>query len=288
MGPWVSKLTILLLVALTAATLLPSLNVARHAAGWTLVEDTPEERVLRLEPHWRRVAPEQGPPSGAAVLLSGCDGPRDNMDYWAAQLVADGRAALIVDSHAPRGLDRLAHWRFVCMAQALPGAQRAGDLAVALAEIEADDVVLLGASHGGWSIMEFVQLAATGETPPGLTRWPTDPGGLLHRVSAIVLLYPYCGMLNGAEAPAWAEAPPTLMVLAAQDSVVSTPACLERAMAFSAAGGEVEVVTVADADHGFDQKERSVFSTLSFDADKRAEARAAVADFLGRHAATTR
>jgi dienelactone hydrolase len=287
MGPRVSKLTILLLVALTAATLLPSLNVARHAAGWTLGEDTPAERTRRLAEHWRVVAPEAGPASGAAILLSGCDGPRDNMDYWAAEFAATGRTALIVDSHAPRGLDRLAHWRFVCMAQALPGPQRAGDLAAALDATGSADVVLFGASHGGWSIMEFVHLAATGATPPGLSEWPAPPGDLLARVSAIVLLYPYCGLLNGAEAAAWADAPPTLMVLAAQDSVVSTPECLERAMAFSAAGGEVEAVTISDADHGFDQQERSVFSTLTFEADKRAEARAAGADFLARHAATT-
>ncbi|PRY19769.1 dienelactone hydrolase [Aliiruegeria haliotis] len=192
---------------------------------------------------------------------------------------------LILDSHAPRGFDHLESWRLVCAGQALPGAERAGDIAVALdalAEMEdvTDDVVLLGASHGGWTAMEFVGLALTGEVPPGLTQWPSEPDMLLAHVSALVVLYPYCGALNGADAISWPDRPPLLMILAENDSIVSTPNCLEAAATLRQGGASVTSVVLAGADHGFDQRERSVLSSLKLDADLRDQATRDIADFL--------
>ena len=97
------------------------------------------------------------------MLLSGCDGVHDNMEFWANRLAARGYRALILDSHRPRGLDRFEAWRLVCAGQVLPGAERAGDLAVALADpaLPAGGRIVLGASHGGWAAMEFLRLALT-------------------------------------------------------------------------------------------------------------------------------
>jgi dienelactone hydrolase len=211
------------------------------------------------------------------------------MDYWAAVYVRRGRAALIVDSHGPRGLDRLESWRLVCSALALNGPERAGDVAVALhalSDMEGieDDVVLFGASHGGWAAMEFVALASSGKTPPGLSRWPEPPDALLLRVSAVGLRYPYCGLLTGADGAHWRDAPPTLMGLAEHASLVSTPSCLERAEELRRAGAVVATTVIPDADHGFDQRQKSPLSLLPFDAQQRDAAREAVEAFLGAHA----
>jgi dienelactone hydrolase len=213
-------------LALTLALAAPC--AAPQAAGWTLRDESPQRRTERLAAEWRLVLPEGPGPHPAAILLSGCDGVHDNMDFWAAEFVRRGRAALIVDSHTPRGLDRFESWRLVCSAIALTGAERAGDVAVALEALARNDaitgdVVLFGASHGGWTAMEFVALASSGETPPGLTAWPGPPAELLSQVSALVLLYPYCGMLNDADADSWRGAPPTKMILAEEDSIVRTP-----------------------------------------------------------------
>ncbi|WP_051520917.1 dienelactone hydrolase family protein [Rubellimicrobium mesophilum] len=262
------------------------LGLLLAASCGPLVQEAPEAREARLAPSWRLVQPEGPGRRPAAIVLSGCDGVHDNMAFWAEALARRGRAVLILDSHAPRGLDRDPAWRLVCAGQVLRGAERAGDVAAALDAlarspgVDASDVVLLGASHGGWTAMEFVGLAATGRTPPGLARWPEPPAAMLGRISALVLLYPYCGLLNGARAGEWRGAPPTLMILSERDRVVSAPACAERAEALGATGAEVRVEVMPGADHGFDQAEKSPLSPLPFDPARRALALEATQEFL--------
>jgi len=276
------------LIALGVILLGVALNTGRQYLRWSPVTETPAERADRLAGHWRLVLPDGPGPFPAAILLSGCDGVRDNMDYWAGMFVARGRAALILDSHSPRSLDDLEAWRLVCAGQALAGAERAGDIAVAMTMLSArDDIVadfvLLGASHGGWTAMEFVAETATNELPPGLTDWPAPPETLLATVSAVVLLYPYCGVLNGATADRWTGAPPTLFVLAENDTIIDTPDCLARAEGFRKEGASVEIAVLPGADHGFDQQQKSLFSTLVFDEGLREETRGIVEGFLGAH-----
>ena len=99
-----------------------------------------------------------------------------------------------------------------------------------------------------------------------------------------MVLYPYCGALNGADRGDWTAAPPLLMILAAEDRIVSTPDCEAMAAALRARGARVEVTVLAGADHGFDQAERSALSPLTFDPALRADAAAAVTAFLARAA----
>ena len=285
MGSWMPKLIRWGLIAAGVIVLGFALNTGRQYLRWSPFDETPETRSERLAEYWRLVRPDGPGPFPAAILLSGCDGVRDNMDYWADLFVETGRAALIVDSHTPRGLDELESWRLVCAGQALSGAERAGDIAVALdalSEMEgvSDDVVLFGASHGGWTVMEFVTHAAAGEIPPGLERWPEEPETLLDRVSALVLLYPYCGVLNGSTPDHWQTVPPTLFVLAESDTIVSTPDCIALAENLDPTSAAVEIAILSGAGHGFDQREKSALSTLAFDAEQRDRAREIVLEFL--------
>ncbi|HRO15217.1 MAG TPA: dienelactone hydrolase family protein [Paracoccus sp. (in: a-proteobacteria)] len=268
---------LVLMLVLTGA------NTWRQWAGLAGAADTPATRHAQLEPFWRVTKPEEGiAGTGNAVLLSGCDGVHDNMGFWADQLAGRGYRALILDSHRPRDLDRFEAWRLVCMGQALPGAERAGDLAVALADPAAPSggTIVLGASHGGWAAMEFLRLALTGETPPALRHWPASPARLLQGLDAVILLYPYCGLLNGADDGDWTAAPPILMVLAAEDRIVSTPACEDMAVRLRERGARIEVAILPGADHGFDQRERAALSVLSFDPDLRDRAADEVNAFL--------
>ena len=219
------------------------------------------------------VPPQASVAEAGAVLLSGCDGVHDNMAYWAGVLDHAGRPSLLLDSHGPRGLDRLERWRLVCAGQVLPGAERAGDLAVALAASHSGRVALLGASHGGWTVMELLRLLATGEPPPGLTAWPAAPQDLSRRIDRVVLLYPYCGLLNGADEGDWTSLPPVLLIAAEHDRIVSTPDCEAMAEHLRARGARIDMVVIQGADHGFDQAERSALSPLRLDIAARDAAR---------------
>ena len=266
-------------------------NTARNAARLQPLQNTPAELLARLSNDWRLVRPDGPGPHPAALLLSGCDGVHDNMEYWAGVMADAGRAALIIDSHTPRGFDRLQSWRAICAGQVLTGAERAADIAVALQAlrgmpgIDAEDVALLGASHGGWAVMEFMQLAAEADAPPpGLEEWPAPPLESLAQVGPVVLLYPYCGWASGAGAARWPKNNRGLMVLAGEDSIVSPQSCREMADTLAAKGANLELLTIADADHGFDQQERSALSSLDFNEGQRAIATAAVKRLLATQA----
>ncbi len=136
-----------------------------------------------------------------AVLFSGCDGPKDNLDRLSEALVTAGWGAVIVDSHGPRGIDQAEVWRLVCSGVTLPGAERAGDVAVAIADVRAMDRVDAGGSrwsgpsHGGWRFWTFLRC------PTGRGALGTDGmagGGARKRPSRVVvstvLFYPYCGV----------------------------------------------------------------------------------------------
>jgi len=266
---------LVLMLAVTGA------NTLRNWAGLTGSPDTPAERRAQLEPFWRVTAPT-GPEAGGAVLLSGCDGVHDNMDFWAGRLAARGYRSLILDSHGPRSLDRFEAWRLVCAGQAMPGAERAGDLAVVLADpaLPPGGRVVLGASHGGWAALEFLRLVLTREAPPALAPWPTNPAQLIRSLDAVILLYPYCGLLNGADDGDWSAAPPILMLLAAEDRIVSTPACEDLAVRLRERGARITVEILPGADHGFDQQDRAALSVLRFDPDLRDRAADRIDAFL--------
>lgn len=279
------RLTVL---AVTAALvlLMLALNTARNAAGWQPILQTPAQREAMLAPSWRLVKPQGPGPHKAAILLSGCDGVHDNMDYWASFMQAQGRASLIVDSHAPRGLDKAQAWRAVCAGQILTGAERAGDVAVALAAldrmpgIDTRDVAVLGASHGGWAAMELIAELGTPAPPPGLTEWPLPPDHIATQIGPVVLLYPYCGMISSGGAAAWPKGIRGLMVLAEADSITNPASCRAMLAGLRAQGSQLRSVTLQGVDHGFDQRERSSLSALEFDASAREKAAALVADFL--------
>ncbi|MTH62733.1 dienelactone hydrolase family protein [Paracoccus shanxieyensis] len=279
------RLTVLAVTAVMVLVLL-ALNTARNAVGWQPLVEPPEARAQMLAASWRLLTPPTPGPHKAAVLLSGCDGVHDNMEFWAQQMLAQNRAALILDSHTPRNLGVAQAWRAVCAGQVLTGAERAGDLAVALAElgkmpgIDTRDVAVLGASHGGWSVMELMAAFQRPDPPPGLAAWPAPRADLQAQIGPVVLLYPYCGLISGAGAAHWPAQAHGLMLLAQHDSIVDSAACRTMTAKLVAQGADLKAVTLPGVDHGFDQSERSALSPLKFDARARDRAAMLVADFM--------
>lgn len=264
-------------------------NTLRNAAGWQPITQTPAERLALMQPAWRLITPPGEGPFPAMILLSGCDGVHDNMGYWAGQANDLGYAALILDSHGPRNLDKHQAWRAVCAAQLLPGAERAGDIATAVAalvgmpEIAPGRIALLGASHGGWTVMEYLQLIEGSDPPPGLTEWPLAPDLLRQRVGPVVLLYPYCGIVSRADDSPWPKGQAGVMVLGEKDSIVDPEKCREMAGPLRRNGARLDVHIIKGADHGFDQNDRSALSLLSYNPDQTHEATRLIRDFLQQH-----
>ncbi|HWL59226.1 MAG TPA: dienelactone hydrolase family protein [Paracoccus sp. (in: a-proteobacteria)] len=277
---------ILLALAVFVVAGLLAANTARNAVGWQPILHSPIERERMLAGSWRVLRPSTPGPHRAAILLSGCDGVHDNMEYWAQVMRAQGRAAIIVDSHAPRRLSRAQAWRAVCAGQILPGAERAGDLAVALwalrymPGIDPSEVVVLGASHGGWSAMELMARLPNDAPPPGLTEWPAPPETLAAQIGPVILLYPYCGLISGAGAGPWPKGPRGLMILAEHDRIIDTPACRDMAESLRGMGVPLKTVVLPGTDHGFDQRQRSALSPLEFNLRARNRATMLVEDFL--------
>ncbi|MDS9466511.1 dienelactone hydrolase [Paracoccus sp. MBLB3053] len=262
------------------------LNTARNAAGWQPITHTPAQREAMLAGSWRIMHPNTPGPHKAAILLSGCDGVHDNMDYWAGIMLDRNRMVMVLDSHIPRRLDRVQAWRAVCAGQVLPGSERAGDLAVALDAlhrmpgVDPSETLVLGASHGGWTAMELMSELNEPMPPPGLSAWPRPPAELAAQIGPLVLLYPYCGMLSHGDEARWPQHVSGLMILAQNDSITDPTACRSMADKLVGKAADLHMVTLPGTNHGFDQSERSALSSLEFDPAARSKATGLVEDFL--------
>lgn len=263
------------------------LNTLAHHRGWIVPKVSPETLSAELSPFYRIHRPDGHGPFPTALLFSGCDGPHDNMERWAEALIANGWAAVIVDSHEPRGYDDYEAWRLVCLGQLMTGGERAGDVLVALADVremefvDRDRMALIGMSHGGWSIMDLLALDADGRLPLNLARAPgTHDDPPLSGVAAVVLAYPWCGPTNRAVDTGWDNPAPVLFILADDDRIAPAADCRAVAETLKAEGRSVEVARFAGVTHAFDQKERAGFSGLVFDEAATQQALAQAIGFL--------
>ncbi len=255
--------------------------------GWFVPAAPPETIAAALRPYYRPLVPPGPGPFPTALLYSGCDGPHDNLDRWAAMLNARGWAAIVVDSHAPR--DYLDHdvWRLICAGQLLMGSERAADVLVSIYDarrmdfVDPDRIVLIGASHGGWAIMELLAFEKEWRLPYGLSALPAgDARHPLDGVAGAILLYPYCGTANRARRLGWSLPVPVLFLLAGRDTIAPAGACLDIAGELARAGLPVETRVFPGATHGFDQQERAPLSFLEFDPEITAEAMTLAGAFL--------
>jgi len=260
---------------------------ALRLAGIGVPEDAPDAQTRLLAPDWRLTLPEGRGPHPGLALFSGCDGVHDNMDRWAALARAQGWATLIVDSHTPRGIDAAQLWRLVCAGQLLGGGERAADVAVALdhlrdhPEVDGARLAVLGASHGGWAILDLLAFADADAPPYGLEAWPGGgPEAALDGLRGALLLYPYCGAASLAGRSGWQAEVPVLMILVEDDTITGDAPCRELARRQAGRGLPVETVTFDGVTHGFDQKERAALSPLRFDAAATERAMAMGRDWL--------
>ena len=255
--------------------------------GWMVPKLEPAALSAMLAPYYRVSRPPGDGPFPTALLYSGCDGPHDNLPRWAAMLNAHGWAAIVVDSHGPRGLADHEKWRLVCAGQLLMGSERAGDVLVSIDDarrmpfVDPARLVLIGASHGGWAIMDLLALDPPKRLPFNLAALPADaPPDPLAGVAGVVLLYPYCGRAARSRPDGWTRPVPALFLLSEDDIIAPSAPCRAIAARMQARGMPVRVESFAGVTHGFDQQDHAAFSTLAFDAAATDRALAAAAGFL--------
>ncbi len=278
-----------ILAAAAVVALLLGGNTLLRYLGVMSKKQSPDEISRLLSPSYRIYMPLGDGRWPTVLLFSGCDGPKDNMERWATMLNAEGWGAIIVDSHTPRGYDDAQIWRLICAGQLLTGGERAGDVAVALDDarkmpfVDADHIVLLGSSHGGWSILDMLSLLGQRKLPFNLSRWPDsvrDQG--LTGVAGTVLLYPYCGPGSQVSRKGWGDAVPALFLLVEDDSIADEESCLKVTGRMTAQGHDVEMHLLQGTTHGFDQAEKNLFSMLEFSPEAIDEATGFVRQFLAR------
>ncbi len=253
-------------------------NVLSRFRGWTVEKLDPAALSAKIAPFYRVMTPPGAGRFPTALLFSGCDGPKDNLERWGEALNARGWAAIIVDSHTPRGFGENELWRLVCAGQLFMGSERAGDVLVSIADarrmpfVDPGAIVLIGSSHGGWAVMDLLALDPPRGMPTNLAALPVDDPDPLAGVVGAILLYPWCGPPNLARGDGWGRMIPTLFLLSADDKIAPSEPCLEIAAELAARGVPVETKVFEDVTHAFDQQERSSLSPLEFDPEVTAEA----------------
>lgn len=232
----------------------------------------------RLAGHVEIRLPEDAAgPVPAAVLFSGCGGVQPVQSDYAEAALERGWAAVIVDSHAARGIGRLAARSLVCTGLRLRGQDRAADVFEALEIVRADPrldanrTVLAGWSHGGWTVLDAMAAVEADSEPED------QP---FAGVAAALLIYPYCGMIIEADTSPIGDPFPVTLLLVGKDRIADPEDCRRLAGRREAEGTRIDIVFEPELTHAFDAEEQPWDPRMEYDAEGAARARALFSEIL--------
>jgi dienelactone hydrolase len=242
----------------------------------------------RLADHVEIRLPEDAAgPLPAALLFSGCGGVQPVQSDYAEAALDQGWAAVIVDSHAARGIGRLAARSLVCTGIRLRGQDRAADVFEALEIVRADPrldgdrTVLTGWSHGGWTVLDAMAEAETEAAVDAKAEAGEAPQGRpFAGVAAALLIYPYCGAIIEADTSPIGDPFPLTLLLVGKDRIASPRDCRRLAERRVAEGSEIDIAFEPELTHAFDAAEQPWDPRMEYDADGAARARALFSQIL--------
>jgi dienelactone hydrolase len=225
--------------------------------------ETFEARIAALAPHMRVVRPEGAGPFPVVLQFHGCGGVKSLQERYANAAREAGWAAVIVDSHAHRGIGRLSAYSTVCTGTRLWGRERAGDLYAALewarrqGWANGERLAVAGWSHGGWAILDALSMTrASAERATRLEGLPEEP---LTGLDSVFLVYPYCSVGCLAALHGWRVRPRTQAIVGGRDSVVGCATPLRTLRRLKNDGAPIDIAVFPNATHAFDEAEARDF-----------------------------
>ena len=227
--------------------------------------DMDAERAKTLANYIELDLPDGKGPHPLAILMPGCLGWHAHHTKWRDELGELDYATLYIDSFSSNGLKgRATLEREVCSGQRVPGAERAADLLAVLgntwdrADVLAEQTVLFGWSHGGWTALEFLSAVSSDAKSTEIET---------ANLRAAFLYYPYCGIgLSAAiDLPAQTK---TIIFHGNKDAITDPEQCRVLAENLSTAGADIKFVPLQYAGHWFDN--HAVRSVYNANATKRA------------------
>jgi len=250
---------------------------------------TLRDRAVFLAEDYQVYRPQTAEQVPVVLLFHGCGGlyndtgEKDIMKEYAEVAMAEGYAAIIVDSFTPRGIEFREATRKVCTGRRLRGRDRAGDVVAALAWAEhqpwakPDSFVLAGWSHGGWSVMEAMIMDLETDWPRHMKKPEVD---LYDQLAGVYLTYPFCGFPSRARNKGWVRPVPTSILTAENDTVAKEGPCEEAFARMAESGVPMDVEMYAGVTHAFDENDQTPESSFKYDAAAAERAHRRFAAFL--------
>ncbi len=245
--------------------------------------DTIQHRFDLLEPYITAYGPDDEIKRPAVLLFHACNGVREHIHAYAKSVVKLGYRAFVVDSFMPRGWDENAAMSLVCTGLALHGYERSGDVLAALwglgqqDNVDADQIVLAGWSHGGWAIMDLMTEKLTRDGEARLKNPTPLP---MAGVKGVFLVYPYVNFPARSNTHGWEYRPKTLAVLARQDFLTAHSHSDHIFNHLKKEGVPVERLDL-ECTHCFDEDSALHFGPLmAYDAKSHARTAAAFENFV--------
>lgn len=249
------KRTKYLFLILVIATACIGVYVKSELDGWFISSKTTEELANIVEPHITVFKPDGPGPFKTVLMFHGCGGRSEQQIYWGEMIKSWGYAAVYVNSYAGRNIDANRAQESVCSGDEFRGSERAGDVLTALAWskrqtwVEHRALIVVGWSHGAWSVMDAFALQAQNKLPHGLTK---QPDGNLADIDKVVLFYPYCGIASKTTKHGWKLEPDVLAIEVAEDTVVGAGVCENEFIAIENSTPIFEHEVFRGVDHAFD------------------------------------
>jgi len=143
-------------------------------------------------------------------------------------------------------------------------------------EIDPDNVILAGWSHGAWSIMDFMTMDLKGNRPAQIA----DRVEGAKSPAATILFYPYCGEGSRSRFGGWHGESATLAFVAGKDTIVNGQECVDVFATLENRGEKVDLHYYPDAEHVFDDATLTEEPQRWYNEEYAKDATAQVTNFL--------
>ena len=227
-------------------------------------------------------------PLPIVIILHGCSGVKQVEATYAEIANVAGWVSLIVDSLSVRGInDQITAKALVCSSIGVSGQDRAKDILAAIEyvsqepDIDVSKVALVGFSHGGWAVLDFLS-GAPGDA--GL-HWTGLKDSSLKRpeILGAFVNYPYCmHPARSVKLKSLASNTPVQMILASNDKITFSTPCRRLSKVLQAKDAPIKCRILKGATHAFDEKahDGKIFGRTRYHAEHAQTILAQFGEFL--------